>query len=429
MANGGITNGGKTYTFHVKQGVDWNSTPARQVTSQDFLREFKAFCNPVSPVGNQSYFTSTIAGLSAYCAAETTFFNNKKNAPTAANIASFQNSHNISGITTPDASTIQFDLTQPASDFLSILAMPFASARPVEYDAYLPNSLQLDQNTLSDGPYKISSYQPGKSITMVRNAAWKQSTDTIRHDYVSTIQVTEGVASAETQLSDMQAGTADLPMDTTINASSIPSLLAANDPNFKIWPWSTTYPYLVFNLRSPDSGGAANKLLVREAIELGVDKSAVVKASGGPCVASAINTVIPPGNLGYKNTNAYPDANGQGDTAACKSDLTKAGYPNGVTLTYLYPSDSFNTRLFTAIQASLLQCGVRLTPKPEPGTEWIIALGNAPVNNKPNQWDIGQATWVPDWFGNNGRTVSRRCSRARLLSQHDELRLLHQPVR
>ena len=44
--------GGTVYTFHIKPGVDWNTTPARQVTSQDFLREFKAFFNPVSPVGN-----------------------------------------------------------------------------------------------------------------------------------------------------------------------------------------------------------------------------------------------------------------------------------------------------------------------------------------------------------------------------------------
>src|SRR5580692_5908907 len=46
-ANGGITDGGTVYTFHIKPGVDWNTTPARQVTSQDFLREFKAFFNPV----------------------------------------------------------------------------------------------------------------------------------------------------------------------------------------------------------------------------------------------------------------------------------------------------------------------------------------------------------------------------------------------
>ena len=66
-ANGGITNGGKTYTFHLKQGVDWNTSPPRQVIAADFIREFKAFCNPVSPVGNPLYYTATIAGLKQYC--------------------------------------------------------------------------------------------------------------------------------------------------------------------------------------------------------------------------------------------------------------------------------------------------------------------------------------------------------------------------
>ena len=143
-ANGGITNGRKTYTFHIKPGVDWNTSPARQVTSQDFLREFKAFFNPVSPVGNPVYYESTIAGLTAYANAETAFFAIKSNAPTAANIANFQNTHNISGISTPNSSTIQFTLSAPASDFLYMMAMPFTSARPVEYDSYVPNSLQLD---------------------------------------------------------------------------------------------------------------------------------------------------------------------------------------------------------------------------------------------------------------------------------------------
>ena len=44
-----ITNGGKTYTFHIRSGVDWNTSPPRQVTASDFIREFKAFCNPVQP--------------------------------------------------------------------------------------------------------------------------------------------------------------------------------------------------------------------------------------------------------------------------------------------------------------------------------------------------------------------------------------------
>src|SRR5580692_5459988 len=183
-ANGGITGGGTVYTFHIKPGVDWNTTPARQVTSQDFLREFKAFFNPVSPVGNPGYYTSTIKGLQAYDNEETAYFANAKtHAYTAANIANFQNSHTIAGISTPNSSTIQFTLMAPASDFIYMLAMPFASARPVEYDSYVPNSTQLDENSISDWPYQISSYIAGKSITFERNPAWSQKTDTLRHDY------------------------------------------------------------------------------------------------------------------------------------------------------------------------------------------------------------------------------------------------------
>ena len=43
----------------------------------------------------------------------------------------------------------------------------------------------------------------------------------------------------------------------------------------------------------------------------------------------------------------------------CKSDLAKAGYPNGVTLLYMYPNDSTNTRAFEAIQASLAPAASR----------------------------------------------------------------------
>jgi peptide/nickel transport system substrate-binding protein len=405
VANGGITDGGKVYTFHIKPGVDWNTTPPRQVTADDFIREFKAFFNPVSPVGNPVYYESTIAGLTAYANAETAYFAVKSHAPTASDIANFQNTHDISGLKAVNSSTLQITLSAPASDFLYMMAMPFTSARPVEYDSYVPNSLQLDTHTISDGPYQISSYIPGKSLTMVRNPAWKQSTDSLRHDYVSTIVDTFGVTSAETQLSDMEAGTQDVVSDTPINPASIPSLLASNQPNFHIWPWSSTFPYIVFNPRSPDAGGAAGKLLVRQAVEYGLDKSAAVKAIGGPDVAQILDGVIPQGNVGYTGTNMYPDDNGQGNTAMCKSDLSKAGYPNGVKLVYMYPNDSSNTRIFTAIQASLANCGITLQGKPEPGSSFFTDLGNAPESNKAGAWDMGQPGWIPDWFGNNGRTV------------------------
>ena len=404
-SNGGISNGGKTYTLHLKNGVDWNTKPARQVTAQDFIREFKAFCNPVSPVGNPLYYTATIAGLRQYCDTEAAYFGAKKHSATAANIANFQNSHNISGITAPNSMTVKFSLLQPAGDFIYMLAMPFASARPVEYDKYVPNSLQLDQNTISDGPYQITSYVPSRSITMKKNPAWKQSTDPSRHQYVNEVQVTMGVSDAQTQFNDMKAGQYDLPLDTGIVPSEIPTLESTNDPKFRAWPGSNTLPYMVFNLRSPNSGGAMGKLAVRQAIEYGVNKVAVQKVVGGSTVAAILNTAIPPGNVGYTNANLYPTNNNQGDPSKCKSMLAKAGYKNGLSVSYLYPNDSINKSIFEALQASLRSCGVNLNGKPESGSTFFVDLGNAPANNKPGTWDMAQPGWFPDWYGDNGRTI------------------------
>ena len=403
--NGGITNGGKTYTFHIKQGVDWNTSPPRQVTADDFIREFKAFCNPVSPVGNPLYYTATIAGLQKYCSAETAYFANKSHKPTAASIANFQNSHTISGITAVNPSTLKFDLIAPASDFIYMLAMPFSSARPLEYDKYVPNSLQLDQHTISDGPYQITSYVPSRSITMAKNPAWKQSTDANRHQYANQVQVTIGVSDAQTQFNDMKAGQYDLPLDTGIVPSEIPTLESTHDPKFRAWPGSNTLPYVVFNLRSPNNNGAMGKLGVRQAIEYGINKVAVQKVLGGPTVAAILNTAIPPGNVGYQNYNLYPTTNNQGSPSKCKSMLAKAGYKNGLSVTYLYPNDSINKSIFEALQASLRSCGVNLNGKAESGSTFFVDLGNAPANAKAGVWDMGQPGWFPDWFGNNGRTI------------------------
>ena len=401
-SNGGITDGGKTYTFHIKPGVDWNN--GRQVTSADFEREYKAFGNPVQPVGNSGYFESTIAGFAKYFAAETAYFGHKSNKPTAANIAKYQNSHAISGISTPNSSTLVFHLTQPAGDFLDILAMPFNSARPVEYDSYVPDSNQMREHMMSDGPYMISSYTPGKQVVLTKNPSWKQSTDTLRHQYVNKVVITMGQSNATTQVDELKAGTADLMMDTPFPPQMIASMEAQKNPDFKVWPWSNTNPYIVFNLQSPDGGGVMKSLAARKAMEFTVNKSAIQKLFGGPDVAQVISTAIPPGNAGYKNITLYNTAGNQGDPAKCKSMLKAAGFHN-VTLTDLYLNDSVNTALFQAVQASFQNCGIKLKGKGEPISSYFVDLGNAPQNNKPNQWDVAQPAWIPDWYGDNGRTT------------------------
>jgi peptide/nickel transport system substrate-binding protein len=122
-------------------------------------------------------------------------------------------------------------------------------------------------------------------------------------------------------------------------------------------------------------------------------------------VTQIISTAIPPGNIGYKNANIYPDNNGQGDAAKCKSMLKQAGYPNGLTINALYLNDSVNTQVFVAIQASLKSCGITLKGKGEPGSSYFVDLGNSPENDRAGTWDIGFPGWYPDWYGPNGRTI------------------------
>jgi peptide/nickel transport system substrate-binding protein len=408
-ANGGVTGKGLVYTYHLRSGVDWNSSPPRQVTAADFIREFQAFCNPGQfPVGNSAYFTSTIAGFAGYCAAESKHFTAKGAPPvTAAAVAAWQDTHQISGLSAPNALTLRVTLTQSAGDFNNIMALPFVSARPAEYDAYLPGSAGLDQHILSDGPYQVSAYTPGKQIVLTRNPAWRQSADPVRHQYVTKVVVTLGTSSDQTVLADLQAGSQDLVLaDLGIPSQSIAALQAAHDERLRIWPSSNLNPYIILNTRSPNDGSAMGKLAVRQAIEYAVDKAAIVKVSGGPAVAKITTGAIPPGSAGYQPYARYATPGGQGSPARCKSLLASAGYPRGLTLGYLYPDDSTDTTIFASIQGSLSACGITLKGMPEPsGGAYFTDLGNTPQTAKPGTWDMATGSWFPDWFGNNGRTL------------------------
>ena len=326
---------------------------------------------------------------------------------TPAAVAAWQGSHPVSGLSAPSPLTLQVRLTQPASDFNDIMALPFVSARPQEYDAYLPGSAALNQHTMSDGPYQVSSYVPNKTIVLTRNPAWKQSTDPLRHQYVTKVVVTMGTSSDQTVLTDLQADSQDLFLaDLNIPAQSIASLQASHDSRLRIWPSSNLNPYIILNLRSPNSGGAMKKLAVREAIEYGVNTSAIVKVSGGPAINKIDSSAIPPGNIGYQPYTRYATPGDQGSPARCKSLLASAGYPHGLTLGYLYANDSGGTTLFQSIQGSLARCGITLKGMPKPsGGAYFTDLGNTPQTGKPGTWDMASGSWFPDWFGNNGRTL------------------------
>ena len=397
-ANGGISADGKTYTIRLRSGVMWNTSPARAVTAQDFVLGLKRLCNPVSPVGAPGYYENTITGMKAYCDGFA------KVPGTTQAIAAYINGHTISGISTPDAQTIVFRLTQPASDLVNILAMPFASAAPREYLRYLPDSAPFRQHTVSDGPYQIATYAANQSITLNKNPAWTQASDPIRHQYVDHITITEGQDAGPVQ-QQIQAGTADLEWDTTVPTATIPALVAGKDARLGTYPALDTNPYLVFNLQSPTAGGALKNVKVRQAIEFAIDKTAIGRIYGGPSLNTPLNQVIPPGNVGYQPFDLYPTPNSSGAAATCKSMLAAAGYPHGFTITDVYRNAGDHPAVAQDIQSDLKACGITDKLVPVNQGDYYGKYLNSPAAAQRGVWDISEPGWVPDWYGNNGRAI------------------------
>jgi len=395
--NGGISADGKTYTFHLRSGVKWNTSPPRDVTSQDFKLGIKRLCNPVNPVGAEQYYDATIVGFKDFC---TAFL--AQTAQDAPSMKAYIQSHDIPGITTPDPTTIVFKLLQQAGDFLNILALPFASAAPAEYLNYVPDDATFRTHTISDGPYQISSYSAAKEVDFVKNPAWQQSSDPLRFQYVDAIKLVEGSNEGAVQ-QQIEAGTADLSFDTLVPTADIPRLQSTHDPRLGIFPTLDSNPFLIFNLQSPNNNGLLKNVKVRQALEYAVDKVALVQEYGGPNIATPLNHVIPPGNLGSEDFNPYPTPGNKGDGAKCKSLLAAAGYPQGFTLKEVYRTNGHHPHNFQIIQQDFAKCGVTVTGVPVPPHDFYTKYLQTPSVAQAGTWDIAAPGWLMDWFGNNGR--------------------------
>lgn len=405
-----ITNGGKTYTITIRSGAMWDTTPPRQVTAQDEVTGMKRLCNPASPTGAPGYYEDTIVGMQAYCNAFLAT-GKTKTGTTVAAMDAFMKSHNIAGVKALNNLTVQFNLVQPASDFLDILSLGFASPVPQEELAYVPGSAALGQHFVSDGPYTIKSYVPNRSFDLVRNPAWKASTDPVRKAYVNEIQVTEGVATNTAALQEIQAGSEDLMWDQNVPTVQLAGMVASHDPDLVLGPPGNNYiimQYLSINMQSPNNNGALKNVKVRQALEYALNKYANDQVYGGSVISGTTNQAVPPGSVGYiPNYNPYPDNNGQGDAAKAKQLLAEAGYkPGQITLKEIYRTNTVHPQVAQNDQAALQAAGfkvdlVAVTPANTIYTKYF----ENPTASKSGAWDIGEAGWIPDWLGLNGRSV------------------------
>ena len=64
----------------------------------------------------------------------------------------------------------------------------------------------------------------------------------------------------------------------------------------------------MFNVQSPNNGGALGNVKVRQALEYAIDKVAIGKIYGGASLNQPLNQVIGPGAEGYVSVQPLPHA-------------------------------------------------------------------------------------------------------------------------
>jgi peptide/nickel transport system substrate-binding protein len=400
--NGGVSADGKTYTFHLRQGVMWDASPPRAVTAADVVRGVEMHCNPVSPTGAPGYFRATIAGVAEFCDAFA------RVAGTAPAIEAFVEAHDIAGVSAPDDSTVVFRLLAPSPDFVNLLIAGFASPMPVEYLDYVPDGPEFRAHTISNGPYRITHYEPSREISLGRNPAWDPATDPLRKAYVDSIHVVMGL-SAQSVQQQLEAGAADLSWDQTPPTADLSRLITARDPNLVIGPDGDNYvviTYLAINLLGENAERALRKLEVRQALSYAVDRAALTQISGGTEVSVPLHQAVASTMSGFRaGFDPYPTPGARGDSPKARSLLAAAGYPNGVPLKLLYRSGGNWPLYAQTLQASLAAAGFHVELVQATTSDFWARYLAGPESARRGIWDLAIATWWPDWFGNNGRAA------------------------
>jgi peptide/nickel transport system substrate-binding protein len=370
---------GRTYTFSLRKGVEYAPPVSREVRAEDFVYAVERQLDPHNDERSPNPYASLIEGTAEFAAGKT---------------------RTISGMRAPDDHTLTITLKRPASDFLSILTLPFFSPVPEDPAARYRPGKDYAQHLVGSGPYTVQSYDPGRRIELERNQNWDPRTDPLRKAWVDTISVTIRPSQAGIQRA-IERGEQDLNLDNVPPPNAdLQRLSADRDLSDRLAVETTgCVHYLTLQMDSEPT----SKLKVRQAINYAIDRQAVVAAIGGRYGGEPASTILSPTLAGYSPFDLYPSQDSRGDPDAAKRLLADAGFPDGVRLTYVGQSSATWKALYNALEASLARANIRLEPTFIKRNE--IYAQSLRLESKKDDRQLGAARWCPDYPGNGSRSV------------------------
>jgi peptide/nickel transport system substrate-binding protein len=309
LANGmpTISPDGKTVTVHIKPNWKWSPPLNRDITSADVAYAFQRDFNPNVENAYGSGYYPIVGAATA------------KGKP-------------ISGISTPNKTTIIFHLTKDfGRTFVASLSLPGSAPVPESVAAPMDKSAPsvYDSSPTKQafsGPYMIQSYSPGRQLVLVRNPNWSKSVDGVRPAYADKIIWNAGAdpnVAARQTLDSSNLLMADGPPSPVLKTA-----YETKRSQLSIAPLGIYYAAL--NTTVPPF----NNVNLRKAAIAAQNREAYLLARGGKLVGTVATHFIYPEVPGFSEAGGAKGfsqdfvSHPTGDMSVACHYMKLAGYPN-----------------------------------------------------------------------------------------------------
>jgi peptide/nickel transport system substrate-binding protein len=308
----------KTVTVHIKKGIKYAPPVNREIKAADIKYAFERAFSQEVPSGYAGTYFGSIVGT--------------PDKPNSGDIKP------ISGIETPDDNTIVFKLKDATAPLISqALVMQITVPVPKEYAEKYDKSTptKYNQYVAFTGPYmvkndpttgKLTGWQPGKQIQMVRNPNWDAKTD-YRPAYLDSITIEEGNDDLTTAARRALNGNATACCDSGAPPAPVLKQALTRSKDQVVFVPSGGTRYIAFNTTIKPF----DNINIRKAIIANSDRTALRLTRGGKTLGDIANGWLPPDFPGFneagglkQNTNLDFLKSETGDPAVAKKYMLLA---------------------------------------------------------------------------------------------------------